>query len=126
MDDFWDIFVPILIIGSIFVGVFTENKKNAKRAVPPQNQHNEVDIFAQNANVFDEETDVIAKEEGVSVFNHKKEQTPPRKTKKKVAEVKPKQSEDAYAMLDTDSDASVAIEDARRAMIAHEILKRKF
>lgn len=142
MNDIWDILVPIMVIGGIFVGVFAENRKKAKTDVPiPQPQRNREPEKILNTEDSDLPCDlgipqVFMSKESPGIFKSEKSKeyflpspSPVDKQGKggKVLFGQPlQQAEDDAYSEDTDKAGDDALSDMRRAVIAHELLKRKF
>lgn len=142
MNDIWDILVPIMVIGCVFVSVFKENRKNAKPDVSiPQPQRSRESEKTQNTEDSDLPCDlgipqVFMSKEIPEIFKSEKtkEYFPPSpspvdKQNKggKVMFGQPlQQAEDDAYSVDTDKAGDDALSDMRRAVIAHELLKRKF
>lgn len=145
MEDLWNILVPLMVIGAIFVSVFAENRKNienrknAKKSTTDITQLTEL-LFGQlskPAHKPKSESEVkqvpimpskqdMPGDNTQSVTTSSKN-TLKRKEAKSTATTKvavPQPESDIYNKK-TD-DMSDAMNDIRRAMIAHEILKRKF
>ncbi|MBQ7942084.1 MAG: hypothetical protein IJ328_06740 [Muribaculaceae bacterium] len=142
MNDIWDILVPIMVIGGIFVSVFAENRKKSKTDVPiPQPQRNRESEKIQNTEDSDLPCDlgipqVFMSNESPDIFKSEKSKdyfppapSPVDKQGKggKVLFGQPlQQAEDDAYSEDTDKAGEDALSDMRRAVIAHELLKRKF
>ena len=133
MDNFWDILVPIVVIGSIFLGVFAENRKNVKKptpSLPPQTPGEHIEPVQE---LFPDLIPTPIEEPAPKIIETPK-QMPKRKTEKR----QPKQDmpgdntkrvtpqEDKVYSQEQSGEAGNAMDDIRRAVIAHEILKRKF
>lgn len=129
MENFWDILAPILVIGGIFISVFVENSKNAKKSVPDAQQF--IITPPKKAPEPEQTPDTPSKQdmpgdnaESMTVIPTKK----PKQKKRKAADTQRStptpQDNDAYNQKS--DEANNAMEDIRRAIIAHEILKRKF
>ena len=132
MDNFWDILVPVVVIGSIFLGVFAENRKNVKKptpAPPPQAPGEHIEPIQE---LFPDLIPTPTEPEPKII--EIQEQKPKRKAEKR----QPKQDmpgdntkrvtpqEDKAYSQEKSGEAGNAMDDIRRAVIAHEILKRKF
>ena len=110
MDELLNILIPILIIGGIFAGVIADSRKNAKK---------NVSLPKQPANNTTESEDLpfLAYE-----LNDNNISTPT--SKKIIPPIK-----DIDKNIDNNQNNTTelnVLDDIRRAIIAHEILKRKF
>lgn len=124
MEDLWDILVPVMVIGGIFASVLTEKRKNIKKNMPT----------AQHLENIEAEQPVSPPQS----YTHINNDTPKSKKTSPQARHRRKQDmpgdntghittqEDKAYSQDVAGEADNAMDDIRRAMIAHEILKRKF
>lgn len=129
MENFWDILAPILVIGGIFISVFVENSKNAKKNIPDATQHPAKP--PKHPSALKQALDISPKQDmpGDNIESATVQPTEKPKKKKKKAANTPQDSSvtpenDAYNQKNDETDN--AMSDIRRAIIAHEILKRKF
>lgn len=121
MDNIWDILIPVFVIGGVMLSAFSERqkKKAASKPIPPQ-------MFSQ--------TDTKMPKDTTSVSHSKPAQTktPPEPFLSPITHSpSPKvatsiKKNNAYSKQGDEGEAAEAMDDIRRAIIAHEILKRKF
>ncbi len=111
MEDFWDILIPVLIIGGVIAGGIADSmKKQKKPAIPP---------------VATPVAEARETQESATVKHRERKKQTPKPQYEGMSTIKTVPADDeAYSMKQ--SDAGVAMEDLRKAIVAHEILKRKF
>ncbi len=111
MEDFWDILIPVLIIGGVIAGGIADSMKKQKKPLAPP-------IAAPAAEARETQESATEKQQ-----ERKKHAPKPQGEGTRAIKTVPDDDE-AYSMKQ--SDAGVAMEDLRKAIVAHEILKRKF
>lgn len=122
MDNIWDILIPVFIIGGVMLSAFSERQKKqvVSTPTPPPQKVNPTDI-KQSKDVTSAPLSEPAQTKKspkpfLSPITHSPSPKVTKATKK----------DNAYAKKGDEGEAAGAMEDVRRAIIAHEILKRKF
>ena len=139
MGELWDILVPILIIGCVILSAFADNAKKRRKPtkpiappLPDTENDEEIGTFEEQIRQLQKQFFPEMQQEPQKPVQVKAEA--PKKPKKqpkplpvegeRAIKTEQNAGDDAYTVMQ--SDAGVAVEDLRRAIVAHEILKRKF
>lgn len=121
MDNIWDILIPALVIGGIMFSAFSEKQKKqaASAPIPPQ-KFNPTDIKMAKDTIPITHPEPPQTKKSPEPFLSPVTHSPSPKVAKAT------KKDNAYAKKGDEGEAAGAMEDVRRAIIAHEILKRKF
>ena len=131
MENIWDILIPVFIIGGVLMSAFSESKKKTNQQKPSAPQVPPIIFSFPEADDI-EKPPVTPQPEPITEETNPVEKAPKpfltpvvHKPIKKTS-VSSIKKDNAYSMDESDGEATIAMEDMRRAIIAHEILKRKF